>query len=156
MFVAFATWKWCDMHTATGGQPVYRYLFCHPRPAMRMAGKTAGLAGGVKDKTGEDKDETKATGAVHSADIEYAMGTLPTNRVYDWQPEDFTVSAVFQGYYLNFVKTGDPNGLGLPQWQPVNGKDTPPVMQIGIDTYEKTDPQLENTYCTVDEVVWGK
>ena len=98
--------------TATGGQPVYRYLFCHPRPAMRMAGKTAGLAGGVKDKTGEDKDETKATGAVHSADIEYAMGTLPTNRMYDWQPEDFTVSAVFQGYYLNFVKTGDPNGLG--------------------------------------------
>ena len=156
MFVAFATWKWCDMHTATGGQPVYRYLFCHPRPAMRMAGKTAGLAGGVKDKTGEDKNETKATGAVHSADIEYAMGTLPTNRVYDWQPEDFTVSAVFQGYYLNFVKTGDPNGLGLPQWQPVNGKDTPPVMQIGIDTYEKTDPQLENTYRTVDEVVWGK
>lgn len=156
MFVAFGTWKWCDMHARTGGAPVYRYLYTHPRPAMRVSGKVAGLAGGVKDKAEGEADQPAATGAVHSADIEYAMGTLPTNRVYDWQPEDFTVSSIFQGYYINFIKTGDPNGLGLPTWQAVNGHSVPPVMQIGIDTHEKADAQLENCYRTVDEVVWGK
>lgn len=153
MFVGFSTWKWCDMHEKTGGQPVYRYLYCHPRPAMRNAGLVPGLAGGVQKKTEENKDALKVSGAVHSSDIEYAMGTLPTNRVYDWQPEDFTVSAIFQGYYLNFVKTGDPNGLGLPEWTPINGMETPPVMQIDVNSYMKADAQIENIYHTVDEVI---
>lgn len=154
MFVGFGTWKWADMHAKTGGQPVYRYLYCHPRPAMRDADLVPGLAGGVQKKTEENKDALTVTGAVHSADIEYAMGTLPTNRVYDWQPEDFTVSAIFQNYYLNFIKTGNPNGLGLPEWSPVNGKDVAPVMRIDVDSYEKADARLENTYRTVDSVVW--
>ncbi len=156
MFVGFSTWKWADMHAKTSGQPVYRYLYCHPRPAMRDAGLVPGLAGGVQKKTEENKDALKVSGAVHSADIEYAMGTLPTNRVYDWQPDDFTVSAIFQGYYLNFVKTGDPNGLGLPEWAPVNGNDVPPVMQIDVKTYQKADAQTENAYRTVDSIIWGR
>ncbi len=154
MFVGFSTWKWCDMHEKTGGQPVYRYLYCHPRPAMRNADMVPGLAGGVQKKTEENKNALKVTGAVHSADIEYAMGTLPTNRVYDWQPEDFTVSDIFQGFYLNFVKTGNPNGLGLPEWTPINGQQTPSVMQIGVNSYMKSDAQLENIYHTVDSVIW--
>ena len=121
---------------------------------MRDADLVPGLAGGVQKKTEENKDALTVTGAVHSADIEYAMGTLPTNRVYDWQPEDFTVSAIFQNYYLNFIKTGNPNGLGLPEWSPVNGKDVAPVMRIDVDSYEKADARLENTYRTVDSVVW--
>lgn len=156
MFVGFATWKWSDMHKKTGNQPVYRYLYCHPRPAMRNADMVPELAGGVQKKTEENKNALTVSGAVHSADIEYAMGNLPTNRVYDWQPEDFTVSEIFQGYYLNFVKTGNPNGLGLPEWTPTNGQQTPTVMQIDVNSYLKADPQLENIYTTVDAVVSGK
>ena len=115
-----------------------------------------GLAGGVQKKTEENKNALTVSGAVHSADIEYAMGNLPTNRVYDWQPEDFTVSEIFQGYYLNFVKTGNPNGLGLPEWTPTNGQQTPTVMQIDVNSYLMADPQLENIYTTVDAVVSGK
>lgn len=154
MFVAFGTWKWADMHARTGQQPVYRYLYYHPRPAMRVSGKVAGLAGGVIDAKENATPQPAATGAVHSADIEYAMGTLPTNRVYDWQAADFTVSTIFQNYYLNFIKTGNPNGLGQPEWQPVNGHDVPPVLQIGTDTYLKADAQLENAYRTADKAVW--
>ena len=154
MFVAFGTWKWADMHARTGQQPVYRYLYYHPRPAMRVSGKVAGLAGGVIDAEENATPQPAATGAVHSADIEYAMGTLPTNRVYDWQAADFTVSTIFQNYYLNFIKTGNPNGLGQPEWQPVNGHDVPPVLQIGTDTYLKADAQLENAYRTADKAVW--
>ena len=35
-----------------------------------------------------------ATGAVHSAEIEYAMGNLATNKVYAWTPDDYKVSEV--------------------------------------------------------------
>jgi len=153
MFIGFGTWKWSDIHSKTSGKEVFRYKYCHPRPDMvpSMADKVAGLAGGVQEKDEKDAPEIpKAKGAVHSADIEYAMGSLPTNRVYDWQPEDYVVSDIFQMYYANFVKTGDPNGIGVPQWRAVNNQPVSPVMQIDMDTYEKTDEYLESRYRFLD------
>ena len=29
-FIAYSTWKWADVHSQTGGQPVYRYLYARP------------------------------------------------------------------------------------------------------------------------------
>ena len=78
------------------------------------------------------------------------MGNLPTNRVYDWQPEDYVVSDIFQMYYANFVKTGDPNGIGVPDWHVVNNQSVPPVLQIDVDTYEKTNEYLESRYNFLD------
>lgn len=79
-------------------------------------GQSGSLAGGVVDAKEGAAPVRRDKGAVHSADIEYAMATLPTNRVYNWQPEDYMVSDIFSQYYVNFVKTGNPNGLGLPEW----------------------------------------
>ena len=93
-------------------------------------------------------------GAVHSADIEYAMGTLPTNRVYDWQPDDYMISDVFSNYYANFVKTGNPNGLGLVNWPAVNGKTVPPVLQIDVHTFVKTDEAMQQRYLLMDKLFW--
>ncbi|HEX3009669.1 MAG TPA: carboxylesterase family protein [Bacteroidales bacterium] len=155
MFIGFSTWKWSDLHKKTGGgKPVYRYLYSHPRPDMvaTMAGKTPGLAGGVQDANKSDAFKMpKPKGAVHSADIEYAMGTLPTNRVYDWQPEDYIVSEIFQTYYLNFVKTGNPNSLGVPQWSAINNQATAPVLQLDVNTRVKSDVDLEKRYEFLDE-----
>ena len=84
-----------------------------------MGGAVAGLAGGViRDAAASAQTIAMppAKGAVHSADIEYALGNLATNRVYTWTAEDEQVSALMQGYYANFIKRGDPNGPGLPAW----------------------------------------
>ncbi|MEZ4863871.1 MAG: carboxylesterase family protein [Caldilineaceae bacterium] len=119
-FLVYSTWQWANEHRKTGC-PVYRYYYAHPRPPMvpEMGGAVAGLAGGVI----RDPDADVAAvamlpvrGAVHSADIEYAMGNLATNEVYAWTKEDEQLSELMQGYYANFVKTGDPNGPGLPEW----------------------------------------
>jgi para-nitrobenzyl esterase len=117
-FIAYSTWKLADAQLQTGGKPVYRYLYARPRPAMtpEMGDATAGLAGGVIKGTGTGTPAPPAKGAVHSAEIEYALGNLPTNKVYAWAPEDFKLSETMQGYFANFVKTGNPNSTGLPTW----------------------------------------
>ena len=114
----------------------------------------AGLAGGVQEKTSDTPAVPRALGAVHSADIEYAMGTLPTNRVYDWQPEDYVVSDIFSNYYVNFVKTGNPNGLGLVDWPTTNSKAIAPVLQIDVSTFVKEDPNMEKRYEIMDKLFW--
>src|SRR5207249_427690 len=101
-FIAFSTWKWTDSHGRTGGKPVYRYFYLRPRPAI-----VAASAAGSQAPTGPP-----ARGASHSAEIEYAMGNLATNKRFAWTADDYKVSKIFQGYFSNFVKTGDPNGPG--------------------------------------------
>lgn len=149
-FIAYGTWLFGYLHAKTSGQPVYRYCFTRPRPEMRDKGLVAGLAGGVQKKNDDKKDNVITIaetgvfkGAVHSADIEYAMGTLPTNRVYDWQPDDYRVSDQFINYYANFIKTGNPNGLGLANWTSITGKEQPTQLILDVDSYETYDPAFE-------------
>ncbi|GAC1588274.1 MAG: carboxylesterase family protein [Hymenobacter sp.] len=117
-FIAFSTWKWADVHGQTGGQPVYRYLFARPRPAMTptMGNATAGLAGGIIKQEATAPKVPPARGAVHSAEIEYALGNLATNKVYAWTADDYKVSDLMQRYFANFIATGNPNGAGLTAW----------------------------------------
>ena len=159
LFTGFPTWKACDYH-AKSGLPVYRYHYMHPRPQVsaKMGDKTAALAGGVREKTAEEKKADAqqpaiAPGAVHSADIEYAMGTLDTNEYYDWQDEDYAISKLFLSYYANFCKTGNPNGEGLPQWTAItkDNLDKAPVMIIDVESKEVASPEKENAYRTLEK-----
>ena len=165
LFTGFPTWKVCDYHARTSTQPVYRYHYMHPRPKVsaKMGDKTGGLAGGVREKTAEEKKAESqqaaiAPGAVHSADIEYAMGTLDTNEFYDWQEEDYAISKLFLSYYANFCKTGNPNGEGLPKWTVItkDNLDNAPVMKIDVESKEVVSPERENAYRTLEKFYKGK
>jgi para-nitrobenzyl esterase len=124
-FIAYGTWKWMDLHGKTGGTPVFRYLYSRPRP------------GGL--------------GASHSAEIEYAMGNLATNKAVAWTPDDYRVSEIFQGYFANFVKTGDPNGPGLPHWPAANSGGTVQVMHIDVKTRVEAEHARER-YLFLDRI----
>lgn len=118
-FISFSTWKWMDVVTKTGGKQTFYYLYARPRPPMRpeMGNAQAGLAGGVvRNPQPNANPRPPARGAAHSAEIEYAMGNLDGNKVYAWAPDDYKVSKVMQEYFANFIKTGNPNGKGLPNW----------------------------------------
>jgi para-nitrobenzyl esterase len=106
------------LHRSTGDSRVYRYYYAHPRPAMRpeQGNATPGLAGGVVRNQNPAPPAPPAKGAVHSAEIEYALGNLATNNVYAWTEDDYKVSKVMQDYFANFIKKRDPNGPGLPTW----------------------------------------
>ncbi|MGV3504813.1 MAG: carboxylesterase/lipase family protein [Adhaeribacter sp.] len=136
-FIGFSTWKWADLHGKTGGKPVYRYYYARPRPAMRpeMGDAVPGLAGGViKGPEAAANKMPQAKGAVHSAEIEYAMGNLASNKVYAWTPEDYKVSEVMQNYFANFIKTGNPNGQGLANWPQANKGEQVQVMVLDVNT----------------------
>jgi para-nitrobenzyl esterase len=149
-FIAFSTWKWIDLAAKTGGKPVYRYYYARPRPAMtpEMGNATAGLAGGVIRGSGPGTPPPPARGAVHSAEIEYAMGNLATNKVYAWTPEDYQVSKIMQEYFANFVKTGNPNGAGLPKWPTANDGQ---FLRIDVETRAETD-QHRGRYQVLDRL----
>ncbi len=96
-FLVYSTWKWIEMHLATGKSPVYRYLFDHVIPT----------------ETGDAPADDP--GAQHASDIEYVFSTLDTRKLA-WRASDRKVADLFTSYWTNFAKTGNPNGPGLPQW----------------------------------------
>ena len=123
-FIGFSTWRWADLQGRTGGHPVFRYFYERPRPAT--------VAGGAA-----------ATGASHSSEIEYALGNLPGNKVFAWTPEDYAVSVTLQGYFANFIKTGDPNGHGLPRWPAANAGKMVSVQHINVTTHTAPEQHRE-------------
>jgi para-nitrobenzyl esterase len=68
-------------------------------------------------------------GAFHSSDLIYAFDNLK-QLDRPWTAVDRRVADLYSSYWVNFVKTGDPNGDGLPAWQPFS-PDRPLTMVIG-------------------------
>ncbi|MFV5687234.1 carboxylesterase/lipase family protein [Flavobacterium sp. ZT3R25] len=136
-FIAYSTWKWFDLHRKNSTQPVYRYYYVHPRPELRDNELEAALAGGVIKK---DKHTPKAPipkGAVHSAEIEYAMGNLASNTNYAWTDDDYKVSDTMMNFFANFIKTGNPNGEKLPVWPIAKNEENPEIMVIDVNSKSK-------------------
>lgn len=143
-FIGYSTWKWFDLHSKTGGSPVYRYFYTHPRPPMRpeMGNVSAGLAGGVV--RGQNAPVMPPPrGAVHAAEIEYALGNLPLVKIFAWTPDDYKVSKTMQEYFANFIKKGNPNGSGLPVWSVANtkndGGNAALIMRLDVDSRAEPD-----------------
>jgi para-nitrobenzyl esterase len=136
-FTGFSTWKWTDIQAQTGSKPVYRYMYERPRP--EPLGKNGEIIGPA------------SKGASHSAEIEYAMGNLSSNKVFAWKADDYAVSRTIQQYFANFIKTGDPNGGGLPQWPAIKANADAQVMHIDVNTRLETE-QHRNRYLLLDSL----
>lgn len=84
--------NWGAVRQNTGERPAWVYYFTRQLP-------------------GDD------AGAFHSSELWYMFGTLGRG----WRPStegDHQLSDRMMDYWTNFMKTGDPNGGGLPQWKP--------------------------------------
>ena len=80
---------------AAKGSPVYLYMFSYVPAALR---------------------EQLRAGSPHGGDVPFAFGTLGAGRGGAPTAEDLEVSRMTQSYWVNFAKTGNPNGSGLPVW----------------------------------------
>lgn len=100
---------WANMQAAQG-LPVYVYRFTRKVPGE---GAYANY------------------GAFHTGEVPYAYDNLKfVNR--PWQSADRQLASVMAAYWANFVKTGNPNSDGLPQW-PGYTETGQQVMMLGID-----------------------
>lgn len=132
-FIGFSTWRFMEGHGKTAGKPVYRYYYSRPRPKF-LGGYPESPAGG-----GPAAPPPPPRGAAHSAEIEYAMGNLATNPHFEWGSADYKVSEVMQGYFANFIKTGNPNGPGLPTWPTYGAGDGFQIMRLDVES--RTEPE---------------
>ncbi len=151
-FIAYGTWKWADMQAQTGGYPVYRYFFAHPRPAPAAEPNKApgGLVGRAIEQAAGAPKAPPARGAVHSAEIEYALGNLANNKAYAWTSGDYQVSETMQHYFVNFIKTGNPNGPGLPGWPAAKGGTDAQVLRLDV-TARAQPEQYRARYLFLDQ-----
>ncbi|WP_454860060.1 carboxylesterase/lipase family protein [Promicromonospora soli] len=100
--------RWARLQTQTGQAPAYLYFFTHTPP-------DAGL---------------EEYGAYHGAEVMYAYDNLGKDGDADYGRDDYRLRDQMRGYWLNFVRSGDPNGPGLPAWPAV--RDAPDqVMELG-------------------------
>ena len=120
LFIAYSTWKWIDLHLATGRSPIYRYRFDQTLPLPAS-------------EAGNPEAEPRA---YHSGEIEYVFRTLDSKDL-PFRPDDRKLSELMASYWTNFARTGDPNGPGLPEW-PVYKPEKYPVMHLTADP--KADP----------------
>ncbi len=150
-FISYSTWKWFDLHRKNSNQPVYRYLFSRIRPPLKDQTLASGLAGGTVKRDDNAPKMPEPVGASHASEIEYCMGNLYLVDDYGWTPDDFRVSETMQNFFANFIKTGNPNGEGVPNWPAAEAKDTtPPVMIIDVES-KAVDAKDDARYLFLDK-----
>jgi para-nitrobenzyl esterase len=84
---------WARMQSKTGKSKVYLYFFSRVPPGPAAA----------------------RMGSFHSAEIAYVFhNTHRPGR--PWEETDHQLAETMSSHWVNFAKTGDPNGKGLPVW----------------------------------------
>lgn len=91
---AMSGFKWATLQSQQGKAPIYVYNFNRKLPAT--------------------PDYVKY-GAFHTGEVAYVMDDLKfLNR--PWESTDQPLATLMSSYWVNFIKTGNPNGRGLPEW----------------------------------------
>ena len=91
----------------TAGNDAYLYFFSQAPPLFRIY---------VPERAAIDMpDGPNGYGAYHSGDLAYAFGNTGLVGI-DWTEWDHEISRAMTQYWVNFARTGDPNGGGLATW----------------------------------------
>lgn len=135
-FIVFSTWKWIDMQRKTGDPTVYQYFFSQvpkTKPGA-MIGPMPAIEAGSK----------------HAGEIEYVFETLKSQEGVTWADDDFKVSELMASFWANFIKSGNPNGAGLPNWPVSSKKDGYPVMNLAGTNSHATPDSRRGRYEFLD------
>jgi para-nitrobenzyl esterase len=90
-------WTWARLQARRSRNPAFYYQFAHVPPFPK---------GSVYEGWGPS----------HFSELWYVFDHLDQQPTWRWTPDDRRLADAMSSYWTNFVKTGDPNGPGLPPW----------------------------------------
>jgi para-nitrobenzyl esterase len=102
-----ALYGWSQLWSTHAHSPAYGYLFDHLEPGP----------------------QSSRWGMFHSSELAYVFGTLDAAPQRHYTAVDRSLSMRLMRYWVDFVKTGNPNGAGLPLW-PAMGPRDPQIMVV--------------------------
>ena len=108
MGFAWPSFAWASLQNKTGHSPAYSAFLAQPSKRSFA-------------------NDPRRRGVAHADDIMYLNGEF-LNKPTEF-PNEAAVAEIIQQYWVNFAKTGNPNGKGLPYW-PKFDKDQPTTMQF--------------------------
>lgn len=59
-------------------------------------------------------------GAFHTGEVAYAYHNLKFVHRCPWQPVDYSLENIMSSYWVDFIRSGNPNSKGLPEWPAYN------------------------------------
>jgi len=89
-------WAWARLQAGTGKSPIFYYSF-RQQPPFPVGSVYAGW------------------GASHFAELWYVFDHLDQSP-WNWTAADRKLAEEMSSYWINFARSGDPNGPGLPPW----------------------------------------
>ena len=124
------------------------YWFMHPHYSWRNLAFDAG----VKVYSYQFTKENGFYGTYHSGELIYAYGNVKKSPYsYRYNQSDIDLSERMLSYWVNFVKTGDPNFEESMQWTPYF-KSEGKIMELGKNVGLIKDPYLD-LYPIIDEFI---
>lgn len=92
---------WARLHARIRSAGTFHYRFTRKPP--------------IPDSADYLESDASGFGAFHGAEIPYVFRNLHV-RAWPWQPADLALRDLMSSYWLNFARTGSPNGPGLLEW----------------------------------------
>ena len=122
--IIHGTWAWLEAQRRTGRSALYRFRF--ERAPLTPEGWFEGRP-------------SEEAGAFHAGEILYVFNNL---HAFPWRitADDQRIADYASAYWLNFIKSGDPNAPGLPVWPSYRGDDRP---FMAIDVTPQARPEAD-------------
>jgi para-nitrobenzyl esterase len=129
---AWSTWTWARLQTQKGKHKAYQYQYHY------------------------DYHAPNVDGSGHGSDVPYAFQTLSAGRGGAPKPEDLKLSDMISSYWVNFAKTGNPNGPGLPNWPAFAENDSQAMVFDAVPPSAKPVPNLDQLKAFDAYVSWRR
>ena len=128
------TWSWARLQSQAGKGKVFVYYFSHRPPYP-------------------DTPQFKDWGASHGSELSYVFGNFSSTM--SPTAADKAMAEQVSSYWVNFAKTGDPNGSGLPAWPAFTDADQQ-VMNLNDPSHAIPVPNLDKLQVLEGYYAWRR